>query len=443
MIVRSHHHRTWKGLVGGITIAAMAAGCASATTKPDQPNASGGGGGLATSGGQHDSNVIKIGVLTDLEGSFGIIGADTVRGAKQAVAEFGGQVAGKRVEIVVESGDATPNTAVAKAQKLLQQQGVDFVIGPISGDEGLAVKELARRTPDHVFINGASAAQDFTLRNPAPNVFRFSTDGAQWMAGLGSYIYDGLGYRRIATVAEDYSYPYTQVGGLMDEFCAKGGHVVQKAWVPIGTSDYGSVISAIPKDADAVYVALGGSDAVNFLKQANQYGLTAKIIGGTSTLDQTTLSTKGQIAKQLVGTPSAGPIASDDPSPAWQKYVADYKQQFPDGLPTPGLFSEAYYVETKAALMGLQQVNGDLSGGQSRFAAALAHLTVDSPTGPVKLDDRRNAIAANYVTQVKMLNGALTNVTIRKLPAVDQTFGLPFDQYVKRAPYDRDHPTCP
>lgn len=431
--------RRWQGALCGVAAIALAVGCS--TTKDTSTDR--GGGGLATGGTKKDSGVIKIGVLTDLQGAFGIIGADTVRGVKQAVSEYGGKVAGKKIEIVVESGDATPDTAVAKAQKLLQQQRVDFIVGPISGDEGLAIKELARRTPDHVFINGSSAAQDFTLRNPVRNVFRFSTDGAQWHAGLGKYIYDKLGYRRIATVGEDYSYPYTQVGGLMDEFCAKGGHVVKKAWVPIGTSDYGSVISAIPKDVDAVYVALGGSDAVNFLKQAGQFGLKVKLVGGTSTLDQAVLSSKGQIAQQLVGTPAGGPIASDDPSAAWQKYVADYKRQFPDGLPTPSLFAEAYYVETKAALMALDQIKGDLSGGQAKFADALSRLTLDSPTGPVKLDERRNAIAANYVTQVKMLNGALTNVTVEKLPAVDQTFGIPYEQYVTRHSYDREHPACP
>ena len=75
------------------------------------------------------------------------------------------------------------------------------------------------------FLNGTSAAQDTTLRDPAPNFFRFSTDGAQWMAGLGDYSYNDKGYHTVATVAEDYSFPYTQVFGFMAEFCKAGGHV--------------------------------------------------------------------------------------------------------------------------------------------------------------------------------------------------------------------------
>ena len=69
------------------------------------------------------------------------------------------------------------------------------------------------------FVNGTSAAQDTTLRDPAPNFFRFSTDGAQWMAGLGSYAFNDKGYKKVASLAEDYSFPYTQVFGFMAEFC--------------------------------------------------------------------------------------------------------------------------------------------------------------------------------------------------------------------------------
>jgi branched-chain amino acid transport system substrate-binding protein len=63
---------------------------------------------------------------------------------------------------------------------------VQILIGALSSDEGLAVKGYAKTQPNVAFVNGTSAAQDTTLRDSAPNFFRFSTDGAQWIAGLGS-----------------------------------------------------------------------------------------------------------------------------------------------------------------------------------------------------------------------------------------------------------------
>ena len=102
----------------------------------------------------------------------------------------------------------------------------------------------------------------------------------------------------MATVAEDYSFPYTQVFGFMAEFCKAGGHVPSKSWVPIGNKDFSSVIAAIPDDVDAIYVALGGADGVNFLTQYQQAGGAAPLIGGSITVDQTVLTLQGQAARR-------------------------------------------------------------------------------------------------------------------------------------------------
>ena len=226
---------------------------------------------------------------------------------------------GKKIEIVKGSSDASPDSAVRAVRKLVEQDGVKVVIGPLSGDEGIAVKDYAKTQPDVTFINGTSAAQDTTLRDPAQNFFRFSTDGAQWMAGLGTYAFNEKGYKKVATVAEDYSFPYTQVFGFMAEFCKAGGTVPSKSWVPIGNKDYSSVIAAIPDDVDAIYVALGGADGVNFLTQYQQAGGEAPLIGGSITVDQTVLSSKGKMRDVVIGTPSAGPIADTNDTPEWTR----------------------------------------------------------------------------------------------------------------------------
>ena len=174
-------------------------------------------------------DTIKVGAARHLRGR--VHGARRGQHARRrcmAVDDYGGKVAGKKIEIVKGSSDASPDSAVRAARKLVEQDGVKVVVGPLSGDEGLAVKDYAKTQPDVTFVNGTSAAQDTTLRDPAPNFFRFSTDGAQWMAGLGDYAYNDKGYKNVATVAEDYSFPYTQVFGFMAPFCKAGGHVVEE-----------------------------------------------------------------------------------------------------------------------------------------------------------------------------------------------------------------------
>jgi branched-chain amino acid transport system substrate-binding protein len=254
---------------------------------------------------------IKVGLLATLEGAFTVLGQDSVRGAELAFKEANYTAGGKKIEVIKGSSDASPDSAVKAARKLVEQDGVKILIGPLSGDEGLAVKDYAKTQPGVTFINGTSAAQDTTLRDPAPNFFRFTTDGAQWMAGLGEYAYKDKGYHTVVTVAEDYSFPYTQVFGFMADFCKAGGHVPKKFWVPIGNKDFSSVIAAIPDKVDAIYVALGGADGVNFLTQYQQAGGTAPLIGGSITADQTVLSTQGKQRDSVMGMPSAGPIADN------------------------------------------------------------------------------------------------------------------------------------
>jgi branched-chain amino acid transport system substrate-binding protein len=386
---------------------------------------------------------IKVGLLATLEGPFTVLGQDGVRGAELAFKEANYTAGGKKIDIVKGSSDASPDSAVKAARKLVEQDGVAILIGPLSGDEGLAVKDYAKTQPNVTFINGTSAAQDTTLRDPAPNFYRFTTDGAQWMAGLGSYAYNDKHYHTVVTVAEDYSFPYTQVFGFMADFCKAGGHVPKKFWVPIGNKDFSSVIAAIPDKVDAIYVALGGADGVNFLTQYQQAGGTAPLIGGSITVDQTVLGTQGKQRDYIIGTPAAGPIADNAEGPAWKKFVDDYKAAYKDGFPSPSLFAQGYYIEAKAMLAALDKVKGDLSNNQGKFREALATLALDTPTGKVTLDKNRQAIADNYLTEVaKADDGHLYNKVVKVIPAVNQTLGIPEADFLKLGVANRDNPDC-
>jgi branched-chain amino acid transport system substrate-binding protein len=390
-----------------------------------------------------DDNTIKVGVLATLEGAFTVLGQDSMRGADLAFKEHDYMAGGKKLEVIKGSSDASPDSAVAAARKLVEQDGVQILIGPLSGDEGLAVKNYAKTQPQVTFINGTSAAQDTTLRDPAPNFYRFTTDGAQWQAGLGDYAYNTKGYKKIVTVAEDYSFPYTQVLGFMLGYCKAGGHVVNKFWVPIGNKDFSSIVASIPDDIDAVYVALGGADAVNFLSQYDQAGGNKPMIGGSITVDQTVLGSKGKTKTYLIGTPSAGPIADNWDNPKWKAFVAAYKKAYPDGFPSPSLFAHGYYVEADAMIHALDDVHGDLSDGQKAFRAALASETLDTPTGQVKLDKNRQAIADIFLTEVAQgPDGNLYNKVVKIIPEVNQTLGTPEDQFLALGPVSRTNPEC-
>jgi branched-chain amino acid transport system substrate-binding protein len=392
-----------------------------------------------------EDGAIKMGSLATLEGAFTVLGEDGMRGVRMALEEFNNEAGGRKIELITGSSDASPDSAIRATRKLVEQDGVQILVGPLSGSEGLAVKDYAKTQPDVTFLNGSSAAQDTTLREPAENFFRFSTDGAQWMAGLGEYVFNEKGYASVAVVAEDYSFPYTQVFGFLEPFCRAGGKapIDARFWVPIGNKDYSSVIAALPDDVDAIYVALGGADAVNFLTQYEQAGGELPLVGGSITVDQTVLGSEGRTRKFVVGTPSAGPVSDTWDNAGWASFVDAYKAQFPDGFPSPSLFAHAYYINTKAALLALDTVGGDLSDGGAKFREALSALEFETPTGLVKLDARRQAVADIFLTEViEGPDGKLLNKTIKVIPGVSQTLGLDYEEFLAYGQVGRENPAC-
>jgi branched-chain amino acid transport system substrate-binding protein len=386
---------------------------------------------------------VKIGLLATLEGPFAAGGADGMRGAELALIQRGGSVAGRKIEIIKGSSNANPDVAVNATRKLVEQDKVDIMVGPLSGGEGIAVKNYSKTQPNITFINGGSGAQATTLVDPSPNFFRFNTEGAQWMVGLGKAAID-KGYKRVMVIAEDYAFPYSQVQGFMAEFCRLGGKVPVKAWVPLGGRDYASTIARIPKDVDALLVILGGADAVNFLNQYEAAGGDKPMMGGSITVSQDVLNYRGKRRDSLVGTISAGPMADTIDTPEWKSFVADYQKNFPvsaGGYPSPSLFAWGYYTNMKATLDALAAVNGDLSGNQVRYRDALSKLVLKGPTGDVRLDANRQAIGNTFVTEVvKQPNGDLTTKVLRRIDNVDQMLGIPRDQFKIGS---RDEPNCP
>jgi branched-chain amino acid transport system substrate-binding protein len=396
----------------------------------------------ALAGSAWSQETLKIGLLATLEGPFAAPGQDGMRGADLALKQKNGMAGGKKIEFIKASSDATPDKAVAATRKLVEQDKTPIVIGPLSGDEGIAVKNYAKTQPGVTFVNGSSGAQAATWGDTAPNFYRFNTEGAQWMVGLGEHALS-KGYKKTFLIAEDYGFPYSQVQGFMASYCAKGGKVVDKAWVPLGTKDYSSVIAKIPKDIDALVVVLGGSDAVNFLTQYEQAGGNKPMIGGSITVDQTVLNFKGKRRESLLGTASAGPMADSIDTAEWKKFVADYKATFKDGFPSPSLFAYLYYINAKATLDALDVVKGDLSNGQKAYREALQKTNFKGPAGDVKIDENRNGVGTTYITEVaKAADGSFYNKVVKQVPNITQTLGLPRDQFVKMGLGSRDVPDC-
>ncbi|MCT8973853.1 ABC transporter substrate-binding protein [Microbaculum marinisediminis] len=396
--------------------------------------------------GAHAADPVKVGFMATLEGTYTVLGEDGQRGFEVALKKWGNKAGGRDIEVIVAPTDASPESALRAVRKLVEQDKVDFVIGPLSGSEGIALRDYAKTQPQVTIINGSSGAQETTFVDPAENFFRYNMDGAQWGVGLGDYVYNDKGWKTVASVAEDYSFGYTNFLGFAHEYCKAGGKITERLWVPLGTKDFASIIAALPDDVDAIYLGLGGGDAVNFLNQYQQAGGgDVGLIGGTIMVDGTVLSSKGNAKKQLIGTPSSGPQADTWDDAKWQEYVKAYQDAFPPEkrFPSPSLLATGYYNAADAAFTCLDEVNGDLSDGQEKFRGCLASIELDAPNGKITLDKNRQAIGSNFVFEVvEMPDGNLGTKMVKKVDNVTQTLGVPEDEFRKLGLPSRDIVDC-
>jgi branched-chain amino acid transport system substrate-binding protein len=384
-----------------------------------------------------EDNTLRVGVLASLSGPFAQLGEDGRDGVELAFQEVSNQVAGRPVKLFIEDSAADPAKAVEKTRALINRDHVQLILGPLSGAEGLAVKEAADEWPDVTIIVAGAAAEDVTMRGVKPNVFRTSYTGAQPTFPLGEYAFD-KGYKKIAVVAEDYAFPYAQVGGFLKTYCARGGHVPQKFWVPIGTNDYSSIFPQINKDVDALFVALGGTDAVNFIRQMDEFGKLGKIpvLGGTVTVDATQLSSVGDL---LDGVVSGSIMSGKIDSAAFRKFDAEFEalRHRP-----PSLFVENYYRAAKWAILTLQAMDGKLED-QNKFRQTLLATSFEAPASFVSFDAFHNVVTDVYLNQVQKVGNEWRNVPIKTYPKVSQFWTFDPKDYQASPAYDRDHPDCP
>ena len=149
----------------------------------------------------------------------------------------GGSIGGHPLKLVgIGCSNDRADTAIKETKRLMEQLGADVMIGPLSGDESIAVANYAKQHPNKTFVDGSAGAQDTTLKVQAPNFFRFNGDGAKWNAGLGDLAYnklrveDGGGGRRRLQLRVD-------VGRRLHRRVLRGGRQGHEAGVPAAEHD--------------------------------------------------------------------------------------------------------------------------------------------------------------------------------------------------------------
>src|SRR5205085_7697194 len=219
---------------------------------------------------------IKIGFLSPLSGAIAAAGKDMYSGCELFWEESGWQLAGRKLDVILEDNEGLPATALAKARKLVESDKVHMLAGVILSNVAYALVPYidAQGVPTIYPIN---SADDLTQRKRPKWIVRTGFSAGGNMHPFGEYAAKTLGYKKVAIVSLDYAFGWEIAGGFQKTFEDNGGQVIQKLWVPLNVQDYAPYLSQVKKDADAVFVNGLGRWTLLFAKQWADSGLRGKI----------------------------------------------------------------------------------------------------------------------------------------------------------------------
>ena len=416
------------------------------------------------------TTVINVAILSDCEGAFGAFHDRDVAGVVTAMAEHAGatvndrndpqagwsnaSINGVAIELAgIGCADDTAEAALRETRRLMEDIGADIMIGPLSGDESIAVANYAKDHPNQTFVNGTSGAQDSTMAVRAPNFFRFNGDGAQWNAGLGDIAHNTLGWETAAVIGDDYSFAWTSTAGFIAEFCAAGGDVISRVYPPLNTTDYSGFVEQLPgpDEVDGYFWAVGGAGlvpALNAFEDAKGDVVGEQHMGN---LFWGIPDVFTAIGPRVVGSYSGGfgnaPDLQTDKAAAFRAVINSHFDEIPfGGSPAPAdaayfdAFYMNYYNNTWGLIEGLKAIGADLSGGPEPLWEAISNVTLDAAFGEISLDSNRTAIQDQYVGRIYLGDdGNMASSTVAFVPQVDQTFGGTFTGDPSPS---RDYPPC-
>ena len=380
---------------------------------------------------------IKIGVIAPMTGGAAQAGKDMTNGLQMWLDENSNQIAGRKVEVIIEDSQGQPNVALTKLQKLVERDKVNVLVGELFAHIGYAMapKVDEYRIP---MLYPVIAADDLTQRKPAKWVVRTGWASSQPSHPFGEYAAKTLGYKKIVAIGIDYAFGWEVIGGFQKTFEENGGQIIQKLWAPLGTTDFAPYLSQIKRDADAVFALMVAQSSLRFPKQYQDAGLKGKfpLLGGGTTFDEFVLPSLGD---EAIGgmTPLQYSAALDNPIN--KRFVAEYRKKYGK---VPSYFSETSYTSARWIAEAAKVVGGDVEN-REKFLEALRKVEIpDSPRGPVKLDAHGNPIQNIYIRKVEKKDGELWNTVVYTYPAVSQFWKYQPEEFLKQPVYDRNFPPC-
>ena len=392
--------------------------------------------GIAPTAVTAQGTPIKIGVLAPMTGPLAASGKDMVDGWKLFWDSAKNTAGGRKVEYVIADTTCNPDQALTQARRLVHQEKVHFLVGPLCGHEGPAVAQVSKETGVPLVMD-AAGADTATKWDRTPTVVRTAISASQIGHPWGEYLYRDLGLRNVTFIGQDYTFGHEITLGAVRSFTELGGKVSKIIWNPIGTKDYGPTLSAIPADSDGVSAVVVGADRVRLFEAWFNYGMDKKKkIYGSYWLQEDALP---QMDDRAVGvTGNALAYAAGLQTPENQAFVNAYATATKR---LPSWFSESAYTAGLWTKTAIDSIGGKVED-RAAFLKAMRSTSVKAPRGPLKLDAYDNPVQNVYVTRIEkikhpILGEVLINVPVKTYEGVSQFWKWDPEDFLKRGPYKR------
>ena len=231
-------------------------------------------GAVAPAHAQISGDVIKIGIITDMSGLYSDIdGAGGVEAIRMAVADMGGAIAGKKIEVMYADHQNKADVAAAKAREWFDTQGVDMLIGGTNSGTALAMAKVAAEKKKLFIPIGAATA---ALTNDQCNAYtvHWAYDTVALAKGTGNAVVKAGG-KSWYFLQADYAFGAQLQNDTSTVVKAAGGTVVGTVKHPLSASDFSSfLLQAQGSKAQILGLANAGGDTINSIKAANEFGVT-------------------------------------------------------------------------------------------------------------------------------------------------------------------------
>lgn len=361
-------------------------------------------------GGQAGGGRIKVGLVVPQAGVYAPLGTDMKRAWELWLERHGGKLGAYAVTTVVTDEGETPQTGVPAIQKLLQNDQVDAIVGVVSSAVALGAKDLIAEARKLLLVGNAGAGA-ITGTARSPYIWRSSFTNAQVAAVMGKHLASLTEAGPVYLIAPDYAAGTEVIRGFKTTFEAGGGKIAGEAKPAFGkTLDYQPFLTGIQASgAKATFCFFSGAEAVAFVKQYAQFGLSTQIplYGSGFLTEGSVLAAQGDAA---VGIQTTLHYSTELDIPANKDFVAAWKAKF---NAMPSVFSVQMWDAANVLDRALATATA-LDGDSLAKAMSSVGTITDSPRGPWSFEGQ-SPRQRFYLRKVEKRDAGYVNAVVADL----------------------------